>query len=80
MAYVMKNKIPQILKERGLKISDLHALILTRTEQRISYQSLHELAREEAINISDGVRIGSLKMIAVALGVTFDDLIDIEAA
>lgn len=79
MDYIMKNKIPTLVKDRGIKITDLHAQILS-TGERISYQSLLEIAKEEAANspLPDGIRAGTLKLIAVALGVTFDDMIEIE--
>jgi DNA-binding Xre family transcriptional regulator len=81
MNYVMKNNIPALIKERGIKISDLHAQILS-TGERISYQSLLEIAKEEAANnpLPEGIRAGTLKLIAVALGVTFNDMIEIEPA
>lgn len=79
MDYVMKNKIPTLIKDRGINIADLHAKILS-TGQRVSYQALLEIAKEEAANapLPEGVRAGTLKLIAVALGVTFNDMIEIE--
>lgn len=79
MDYVMKNKIPTLIKDRGIKISDLHAQILG-AGHRVSYQALLEIAKEEAANspLPEGVRAGTLKLIAVALGVTFNDMIEIE--
>jgi hypothetical protein len=81
MEYIMKNKIPTLIKSRGIKITDLHAQILS-TGERISYQSLLEIAKEEAANnpLPEGIRAGTLKLIAVALGVTFNDMIEIEPA
>lgn len=81
MGYVMKNKIPTLLSDRKIKVSDLHAKILS-TGERISYQSLLEIAKEEAANnpLPEGIRAGTLKLVAVALGVTFDDMIEIEPA
>lgn len=80
MKHIMKNKIPALLKERNIPISDLHAQILGMGE-RISYQSLRELANPKADSapLPDNVRAVTLKMIAVALGVTLNDLVEIEA-
>lgn len=79
MDYIMKNKIPTLLINRDITIADLHARILS-SGQRISYQSLLEIAKEDAANapLPEGIRAGTLKLIAVALGVTFNDLIEIE--
>lgn len=77
----MKNKIPTLLQERNILISDLHANILGMGE-RISYQALRELATPTAANkpLPDHVRAVTLKMIATALGVTFNDLVELEPA
>lgn len=74
----MKNNIPALIKERDIKISDLHAQILA-TGGRISYQSLLDIAKEDAINnpLPEGVRVGTLKLVALALGVTFNDMIEL---
>lgn len=81
MTYIMKNKIPGLLKDRGVSVTDLHADIVTKTGQRLSYQALLDIAKEEAANhpLPDGIRVGSLKLIAIALGVTLSDLAEIEA-
>jgi len=70
----MENKIPEILSDRGLTISDLHAMII-RGGDRFSYTGLLELAKPTAGPLADGVKIGTLRKIAFALGVKVRDLI-----
>lgn len=78
-AYVIKNKIPNLLKDRNISVTDLQYKILSMG-YRISYQPLLEVAGKEAIGkpLREGIRIGTLELIAVALGVTFNDMIEIE--
>lgn len=78
MPYVMKNNIPTLIKDRGINIADLHAKILS-TGERVSYQALLEIAKEDAASVPlpKGVRAGTLQLVAVALGVTFNDMIEI---
>lgn len=77
----MKNNIPTLIKDRNITVTDLHAKILS-TGQRVSYQALLEIAKEEAANnpLPEGIRAGTLKLIAVALGVTFNDMIELVEA
>lgn len=69
----MKNKIPIILNERGLSISDLHQM-MAQAGQRFSYNALLELAKPSAGSIADGVKIGTLRKISISLDVPISDL------
>ena len=74
VASVFKNRIPGILKIRDMKIADL------QRSTGLSYPGLHNIAKEDAEDtiISDNTRLGTLRKICEALGVTLDDLLRLE--
>lgn len=73
----MKNKIPNILHSRKLKITDFHDLLVRGTGTKISYPTAHKLATDDSI--PKKMEIQTLAKVAVVLGVTFNDLVEIEA-
>lgn len=80
MSYKMINKIPEVREKKGLSITDLQAAIITKTGQKMSYHTLHNLAKDEANNqeLSYRTNLGSISVIALAMGVTLDELVDIQ--
>lgn len=78
MPTIMKNNTPEILKKKNLSISKFHRLLIRGDDTSMSYPLAHELATKDTIR--ETMEIGIIKRAAVALGVTFDDLVEIEAA
>lgn len=76
---VMKNKIPNILRGRNLNITDFHGLLVSGGKgTRISYPTAHKLATEESVDPK--IEVQTLAKIAVTLGLTLNDLVEIEVA
>lgn len=78
-AIKMKNKIPNILHSRRLKVGEFHDLLVRGGDgTKISYPTAHKLATDETI--PKKMEVQTLAKVAVVLGVTFNDLVEIEAA
>lgn len=74
----MKNKIPSILQGRNLNKTEFHELLTSGGKgTRVSYPTAHKLATDEAIDPKTEVL--TLAKVAVILGVTLNDLVDISA-
>lgn len=72
VASVIRNKIPALLKSRGLTISDLQRMT------GLSYPTAYSLAKEKGSEIiSDETRLGTLRQICEALEVTPNDLLEV---
>jgi DNA-binding Xre family transcriptional regulator len=69
VATKLRNRIPEILKSRGLNISDLQRMT------GMSYPAIHSIARDDAEFIDDQTRVGSLRKIGDALGVPIGELV-----
>ena len=79
MATIMKNKIPGILSNRHLTITQFHTLLVQGGDETyLSYPMAHKLATEE--NLSNTMALGTVKKAVVALGIKFDDAIELVAA
>ena len=63
---LMANRIPELLDQKRWSIYELRK----RTE--LTYNTVHAIAKSE--KIPDGTTYGTLKKIAMALGVRIDDL------
>ncbi len=72
---VMKNKIPEILHQRRMNITDLHDLLTRGDGTKMSYPTVHKLATEE--EIPNKTTVLSLAKVAVVLDLTPNDLIDL---
>ncbi len=72
----MKNNIPDILHERRLNITDFHGLLVRGDGTGISYPTAHKLATEA--ELPRKMEVQTLAKVAVALGLTINDLIKIE--
>jgi DNA-binding Xre family transcriptional regulator len=70
MASKLYNKIPSILKERGLTISDLQRMT------GMSYPATHNIATVEIL--TDETRVGTLRKVGEALNLEIGELITIE--
>lgn len=68
----IKNKIPQLLKDAGLTISDL------QRRSGLSYPATHNIANKKALIISDDTKVGTLRAVCEALGVDFNDIVEVE--
>jgi hypothetical protein len=75
MAIIMKNKIPSILDDRKMNSTDFHTLLVQRRVTYLSYPIAHELATKEELR--DTMSLGNIKKAVVALGVTFNDVIEL---
>lgn len=75
MNKILRNKIPGILRERNLTISDLHNIMARESDTRTSYPAVHRVATEPII--PDTLSVGTLRKVAVALGVSLSDLSEI---
>lgn len=71
---MFKNKIPMLLKEADLSISDLQRLT------NLSYPGVHSLASKKVREISPRTEIGTLQVIADALAVQITDLFEFDIA
>lgn len=69
---IWKNKIPALLRERGVSLSDL------QRQTGMSYTGIFRLASEKRATpiINDETQVGTLKKIADVLGVDFTDLFE----
>lgn len=70
MASQLRNRIPSILKSRGLNISDLQRLT------GMSYPATHNIATSEIIG--DEIRVGTLRKVSEALDLEIGELIIVE--
>lgn len=78
MAVIMKNKLPGLLKDRNLNISDFHSLLIRGgKDTNLSYPKAHELATVKTL--PDTMSLGTVRKAAVALGVSLSDIIELEA-
>jgi len=71
VASVLQNRIPKILKEMGLSISDL------QRKTGMSYPTCHTIAREDALIVADSTYIGTLRQVSEALGRPIGDLVEV---
>lgn len=75
MATVMKNKIPSILDDRKMKPTEFHTLLVQRRSTYLSYPIALELATKEELRGT--MSLENIKKAVVALGVTFNDVIEL---
>ena len=68
---MLKNKIPKMLRERGISISEL------QRQAVLSYPTCYKVGAEDALVIPDQMQIGTLRKVAKALGVSIGDLVEI---
>lgn len=68
MTSSIKNKIPAILKARGMTKSDF------QRATGLSYPAAHKLATND--EISDETRVGTLVKVRDVLGISWDDLLE----
>jgi DNA-binding Xre family transcriptional regulator len=68
MAEMLKNRIPAILKDRGMSISDL------QRRTGLSWNAVYNIATSE--EISDQTRIGTLQKISEALELPLGELVN----
>jgi len=68
---VLKNKIPGLLKERGISISELQRRAV------LSYPTCYKIGADDAVTIPDQLQVGTLRKVAEALGVSIGDLVEI---
>lgn len=66
MAVVWRNRIPALLTQKGMSISDL------QKEVRMSWPATHRIAT--ATTITDDTKVSTLRRIAAVLGVSVADL------
>jgi hypothetical protein len=71
----MNNKIPNILHERRLSITEFHSLLVRGDGTEISYPTAHKLATDG--KIPRKMEIQTLAKVAIALDLTLNDLIEI---
>ncbi|MCL4295891.1 MAG: helix-turn-helix domain-containing protein [Anaerolineae bacterium] len=71
VASVLRNRIPKILKEKGLTISDL------MRQTGMAYPTVHNVARDSAEIIPDNTYIGTLRQISEALDLPIGDLVEV---
>ena len=74
MDLIMFTKIPDILDDRGMTVTDLHKQMETKLETKLSYQSLIRLASKKQPVLPPATTIETLHKIATTLGVKVDDL------
>jgi hypothetical protein len=67
---VLRNNVPALLKQMQINISDLQRMT------RLSYPATHNIATTAVL--TDDTRVGTLRKVGVALGVSFGDLASIE--
>lgn len=79
MSIIMKNKIPQILKERNLSTTGFQILLAQGGKNTfLSYPIVRELATKEELRGS--MALDNIKKAVIALGITFNDAIELVEA
>lgn len=73
---IMRNKIPEILYQRRLNITEFHDMLIRGPGTRMSYPTVHKLATET--EIPDKTEVHTLAKVAAILSLTLNDLIEIE--
>lgn len=71
VASVLRNRIPKILKEKGLTISDL------MRQTGMAYPTVHNVARDGAETIPDSTYVGTLRQISEALNIPIGELVEV---
>lgn len=71
----MRNKIPDLLHDRRLNITDFHTLLIRNPETKISYPTAHKLATDETV--PPKMEVQTLAKVATVLGVSLNDLVEI---
>lgn len=70
----MINRIPYLIRNSGLNLSEFHRLMIKDEETKLSYQSLHRIANSEQRFLPSSTRIGTLQKVATVLNLTVNDL------
>lgn len=78
MTLIMISRIPDLLSERGMNVSELHTKMKQRKETELSYQSLIRVANKRQPVLPSSTKIETLHKIAVTLGVKVDDLYSVQ--
>lgn len=79
MATIMKNKIPDILGDRNMNPTQFHTLLIQGGEDTyLSYPIAHELATKKELRGT--MSLENIKKAVMALGVTFNDVIELAKA
>jgi len=70
----MINLIPQLIKDRGLTLSEFHKIMEGNPNTQLSYRSLLKLANKDQYFLPSATKIETMDKIATALGLRVDDL------
>lgn len=72
---IVKNKIPGLLQNRQLNISDFHILLARNPGTKVSYPTAHKLATD--VTVPPKMEVQTLAKVATVLGVSLNDLVEI---
>lgn len=78
MQLIMISRIPDLLKERGMSVTDLHARMQENEFTKLSYQSLIRLANKRQPVLPSSTKLETVYKVAVTLGVKVDDLFTVQ--
>lgn len=74
MSIVFMNKIPDILKNRGLTALELFNQMQEDENTKLSYQSLIRLTSKKQPTLPSSTKLETLHKVATALNLKIDDL------